>query len=81
MVQAQLHVRRELSDSRTRAISVVLAITRGEGFHIRSGSTGSFLDRVAALDLPSTMRSTLAPLQTLIEVLNEEVTKTDDVFA
>ena len=61
MVQAQLNVRRELTDSRTRAISLARAITRGAGLRIRSGSTGSFLVRVAALDLPASMAETLAP--------------------
>src|SRR5687768_11303221 len=51
-VQAQLNIRRELTEARTRAISVTPAIVRGAGFRIRSGSTGSFLTRVAALDLP-----------------------------
>ena len=49
-VQAQLHIRRTLTDSRTRAISLARAITRGAGFRVRSGSTASFLTRVAALD-------------------------------
>jgi transposase len=48
-VQSQLNVRRELTDSRTRAISLARAIIRGAGFRIRSGSKASFLDRVTAL--------------------------------
>src|SRR5262245_55362549 len=80
-VQAQLHVRRVLTASRTRVISLARAITRGEGFRVRSGSTGSFRDRVAALDLPSTLTATLAPLQRLLETLNEEVIQADDRFA
>ena len=80
-VQAQLNVRRELTDSRTRAISLARAITRGAGLRIRSGSTGSFLVRVAALDLPSSITETLAPLQRLIAVLNEELATADDRFA
>jgi transposase len=80
-VQAQLNVRRALTDSRTRAISLVRAMTRGAGFRMRSGSTGSFLVRLAALDLPSRMMETLAPLQRVIEVLNAEIAKADDRFA
>ena len=77
-MQAQLNVRRELTDSRTRAIALARAITRGAGLRIRSGSTGSFLVRVAALDLPSSITETLAPLQRVIAVLNEELAKADD---
>jgi transposase len=80
-VQAHLNVRRELTDSRTRAISLARAITRGAGLRIRSGSTGSFLVRVAALDVPSTIAETLAPLQRVIAVLNDELVTADDRFA
>jgi hypothetical protein len=64
-----------------RAISLARAITRGAGFRIRSGSTESFLDRVTALDLPSSITETLSPLRNTIEVLNEELTRADDTFA
>ena len=80
-VQAHLNVRRELTDSRTRAISLARAITRGAGLRIRSGSTGSFLVRVAALDIPSPIAETLAPLQRVIAVLNDELGTADDRFA
>jgi transposase len=80
-VQAQLHVRRVLTASRTRVISLARAITRGDGFRVRSGSTGSFWDRVAALELPATLTATIAPLQRLLETLNEELSHVDDRFA
>ena len=48
-VRAQLNVRRALTDSRTRVIALVRAITRGAGLRIRSGSTESFLVRMAAM--------------------------------
>jgi len=80
-VQAQLNVRRALTDSRTRAIALTRAITRGAGLRIRSGSTASFLVRVAALDLPSSIAETLAPLQRVIGVLNEELVAADDRVA
>jgi transposase len=80
-VQSQLNIRRELTDSRTRAISLARAIPRGAGFRIRSGSTESFLTRITALDLPSSIAATLVPLRTLIQVLNEELTKADETFA
>ena len=80
-VQAQLNIRRELTEARTRAISLTRAIVRGGGFRIRSGSTGSFLTRVAALDLPPSMTDTLAPLRRVIELLNTELTRADETFA
>ena len=80
-LQAQLNIRRELTEARTRAISLTRAIVRGAGFRIRSGSTGSFLTRVAALDLPASMIETLSPLRSVIQLLNAELTKADETFA
>ena len=77
-VQAQLNVRRGLTDSRTRAISLARAITRGAGLRIRSGSSGSFLVRLATLELSPSIAETLAPLQRVIGVLNEELAAADD---
>lgn len=80
-VQAQLNIRRELTEARTRAISLTRAMVRGAGFRIRSGSTDSFLTRVAALDLPLSMTETLSPLRCVIELLNAELTRADETFA
>jgi hypothetical protein len=79
-VQAQLNILREQTASRTRASSLTRAIVRGAGFRIRSGSTHTFLTRVTALGLPTSMTTTLSPLRSLIEVLNEELTKADETF-
>ena len=76
-----LNVRRELTDSRTRAILIARAITRAEGFRIRSGRTETFLDRLAALELPASMTATLLPLRSVIEVLDDELAAADDQFA
>jgi transposase len=80
-VQAQLNIRRELTDSRTRAISLARAIIRGAGFRIRSGATHTFLRRVTELDVPASMTETLSPLRSVIEVLDEELTRADETFA
>ena len=68
-VQAQLTIRRELTDARTRAISVVRAMIRGAGCRIRSGSTDTFLTRLAAVEVSPVMHATLSPLRSLIDVL------------
>jgi transposase len=80
-IQCQLNVRKELSQSRTRAISVARAITRAAGFRIRSGRTETFLTRLTAVDVPDSMKATLAPLYSLIEVLDDELAAADDRFA
>jgi transposase len=80
-IQSQLNVRKELTQARTRAISLARAITRAAGFRIRSGRAETFLTRLSALELPTEMKGTLAPLYSLIEVLDDEIAVADDRFA
>ena len=75
-----LSVRRELIESRTRAISLARAITRAAGLRIRGGRTEMFLDRLGALELPETMRATLVPLRSAIDTLNQELATADERF-
>jgi transposase len=80
-VQCRLNVREELTQARTRAISLARAITRAAGLRIRSGQAETFLTRLAALDLPMSMNTTLAPLRSVIEVLDDELVRADEQFA
>ena len=80
-VQSQLNVRQELVQARTRAISLARAITRAAGLRVRNGRTETFLTRLNALDLPAPMKATLLPLQSVIEVLDDELASADDQFA
>jgi transposase len=79
-VQCHLNIRRELVAARTRAISVARAITRGAGHRIASGATETFRTRLAALDLPDEMRASLAPLERVITILDDELDRADALF-
>jgi transposase len=79
-VRCRLNVRQELTQARTRAISLARAITRAAGLRIRRGRTETFLDRLAALDLPAEMTTTLSPLRSIIEVLDDELVNADEWF-
>src|SRR5262249_29940266 len=61
-VQWQLNIRHGLVNARTRTIAVARAITRGAGYRIAGGATETFVTRLAALDLPTAMRESLAPV-------------------
>ncbi len=76
-VQNDLNVRYELVQARTRAISLARAITRAAGYRIPSGGAESFLTRLATLDLPAAMASTLTPLRRVIDVLDRELATAD----
>ena len=77
----QLNVRRELVDARTRLISVVRAITRSQGYRIAGGATDTFLTRLAALELPVSVRESLVPVRSVMELLNHELAEADQRFA
>jgi transposase len=79
-VQWQLNIRHELVAARTRAISMVRAITRAGGYRIAGGATETFLSRVAALNLPATIDDSLSPIRNVIEVLDEELARADAHF-
>jgi transposase len=79
-VQCRLNVRQELTQTRTRAISLARGITRAAGLRIRNGRTETFLDRLAALDLSPSMKTTLLPLRSVIEILDDELAKADEQF-
>jgi transposase len=81
VVQCQLNVRREMTRARTRAISLARAMTRAEGFRIRSGQTETFLTRLTAIDLSASLKDTLSPLRSLIEILDDEIANADERFA
>jgi transposase len=72
-VQAQLTVREALVRTRTRVIAVARALTRGAGLRIPSGHAESFGRRLAALEMPASLRTTLAPLTALVTTLQEQL--------
>lgn len=80
-VQDDLNVRAELVQARMRAMALARAITRAAGYRLRSGASESFLRRLAALDVPAAMASTLAPLCHAIDVLDRELAQADARFA
>ncbi len=72
-VRGRLAVRESLVRTRARYISLVRALLRRQGFRIRAGSTASFLDRVAELELSRHLQLEIAPLLTMMTVLNRQI--------
>jgi transposase len=79
-IQWQLNVRRELVATRTRGISLTRAITRHAGYRIAGGATNTFLQRVAALQLPPVLDESLSPVRNVMEVIGEELSRVDTHF-
>src|SRR5262249_1980991 len=80
-VQCRLNVRQELTQARTRAISLARGITRAAGLRIRSGRAGTFLHRPAALDVSPSMKTTVSALRSVIEILDNELVNADEQCA
>jgi transposase len=55
-------------------------VTRAAGFRIRSGQTETFLNRLAALEVPESLMTTLQPLRSTIELLDDELAAADERF-
>ena len=78
--QQQLQIRRGLVQARTRAISMVRALTRAAGLRIRSGRPETFLTRLGALELAPPLTDTLTPLRNTLTMLNEELETIDEAL-
>src|SRR5215470_15884282 len=76
-VRGRLGVRDALVHTRTRYISVIRALLRQHGYRVPSGSTGSFVDRVRSLPLPSRLLSVVAPLLAIMGHLNQQLAYSD----
>lgn len=76
-VQTDLNIRRELVDTRTRLISISRAVTRAAGYRLASGVTETFLQRLAALELPAAIADRLRPIHPVITVLEQELAAAD----
>ena len=76
-VQVLLNVRQELVQARTRAISLARATVRAEGVRVPACSAQGFSTRLGAIELPVVIRERVAPLRTIIDVLDDEIDRAD----
>ena len=63
--------------TRTRAISVIGALVRGEGLRVRSGEAEHCLPRLAAVALPAALAARLVPLRQLLALLTPQIAAAD----
>lgn len=76
-VRAHLAIREALVRTRSRYISLVLALLRREGLRIRAGNAKTFLVRLQELDLPSFLLEEIAPAVAMMIPLNEQIRGAD----
>jgi transposase len=68
-----LLVREALVRTRTRQISLVRAVLRGEGLRIPSGAAESFVTRVREVAIPTEVVELLSPVLLLLEMLEPQI--------
>ena len=80
-VRQQLRVREALVATRSRLISMVRALCRGEGVRLRCGAAEHFLNRLAEVMLPPSLADTFAPVLALLRHLDDQLTIADRTIA
>ena len=81
-VRAQLAVREAMVRTRSRYISLISTLLRRDGLRIHnSGYTPTFLKRLAQLELSDSLRAEIAPLELLLQTLNEQIKQADQQLA
>lgn len=76
-----LRSRRQLVRMRSGTISLIRSLLRQEGYRLATGSSERVPTRLAALELPSGLRATIAPLQRMVETLTVEIAGLDEQLA
>ena len=80
-VRAELVVREALVRTRSRYISVVRSLLRGDGYRVKPGAAKTFDERVAELELSAPIEEVLTPLTSMFSKLNEEIEQRDKALA
>jgi transposase len=75
--RAELRVRETLVFTRSKYISLIRSILRREGYRVASGAVEKFLDRLSEMSLPNELREEVAPLITVMTVINEKIHEAD----
>ncbi len=76
-----LRSRRQLVQMRAGTISLMRSLLRQDGYRLPPSSSERVPTRLAALELPSGLRETLAPLWGLVETLTREIAGVDGRLA
>jgi hypothetical protein len=69
-VKVRLGVRDALVRHRAKHLVLMGTLVRQQGLRVPTGQAKHFLTRLKKVDLPATLTATLAPLVTVVELLN-----------
>lgn len=76
-IRSQLLVRSTLVRTRSKYISLIGSLARGEGCRIATGGSSNFSARVEAANLPTHVMQVIAPLLESLKMLNRQIDEAD----
>ena len=79
-VRALLAVRDNLVRTRVRQVQLMRALRRREGLRPRPGQVSNFGKRLDEVDAPLWLRDLIAPVRTVMDVLNRELAELDETL-
>ena len=80
-LRGQLAVREALVRTRSRYITLISTLLRRDGLRLPSGEARYFLKRLAQVQLADPLREEIEPLLILLEALNAQIQRADDLLA
>jgi transposase len=79
--KALLAVRDALVRARAKNLTLMGALVRQHGLRVATGSAEKFLQRLAKVELPTSLKETLEPLMDVVTLLNKQVAVVDEKLA
>jgi transposase len=76
-LRQRLRSRRQLVQMRSGTIALIRSLVRQEGYRLAASSSERMPSRLSALELPSALRETIAPLARMVETLTTEIAAVD----
>lgn len=78
LLRANLKVRSAMVEARTKWINTVRGLLRSFGYKVSGKAPQTFVDRVDKMDLPSELRTVVAPLLEQLDLLSGEITRRNE---
>jgi len=76
--KALLAVRDALVRARAKNLTLMGALVRQQGLRVATGSAEKFLQRLAKVELPASLKESLEPLMEVVTLLNKQVAVVDE---
>ena len=76
-LKAKLSVRDSLVRQRAKHLVLMGALVRQQGLRVATGMAEHFLERLAKVAMPVTLKETVAPLEEVVKLLNQQISKVE----